>query len=338
MSDEFLSLEMFNNMLLKENQIAATDMVYEYKRRYVTDNYFINATFASGKKKKYFLKIYHTDRADVIKETKEIDFYKDIATQMPGFPFVPVYGIGYFESGAAYILLADMTETHISLLNCHSCSAQRIIQYMEYMAKFHAFWWDNEKLGKDIGDKLSKNDFSKYIERLSKKFEEFIRHMGNEITIKYMRNVDMILNHWELFFDRINSNINLTLIHGDANPIGNVLFPRSESNSVLPIDWQGWNINMGMKDFAHAIGLNFYPHERRNFENELLRRYYNLLIEHEVKNYSFHDCMEDYKMCLCTNLFSPIILLSWGIEEGVWWPYYVKSQANVEDMDCLSLL
>lgn len=95
---------------------------------------------------------------------------------------------------------------------------------------------------------------------------------------------------------------------------------------------------MGIKDFAHAVGLNFYPYQRHSFEKELLYRYHKLLIEYGVKNYSFDECIEDYKMCLCANLFSPIILSSWGIEEGVWWPYYIKSQANVEDMKCLEIL
>lgn len=236
MSNKMLSLESFNYILTKANRIAAKVMTYEYKRRYVTDNYFIDVMSVSGTMEKYFLKIYHANRVDVSKEIKEIEFYTKIVKFMPGFSFVPVYDIGFLESGEAYILMVNMSETHISLINCHSCSNQKIIQYMECMAQFHAFWWDNEKLGKSIGEKLSKSSFSKYVEKLAKSFDIFKKQMGNEITIEYMKNIDTLLTHWVLFFNRINSNINLTIIHGDANPLGNVLFPHSKNDVVLPID------------------------------------------------------------------------------------------------------
>lgn len=337
----FLTIEWLNKKIHNYcNYGNVIGFSYTYHRRYVTDTYLLTIDFDYQKQQKFFLKVYLPNLAHEIDTNKEVIFYNDFPKIMNNMAFVDCASCGYLEyTGLAYVLLKDMNETHYSRLNIRNCSKEDLLLFILKLAKIHAFWWDHKDLGVKVGKFLKKNAYVEYIDSLEQRFQIFQRKFEHKIDIAHFNAITLLIEHADIFFDRLNSRSNITIIHGDANPFGNVLFPKNpESDEVLLIDWNAWGIQIGMKDVAHAIGLNFYPHQRKEFEDELLELYYKTLLEYGVCHYSYDDCLYDYKLCISTLLFSPVTLSSWDISEGVWWPYSVKGYANYLDLNCQQLI
>jgi hypothetical protein len=340
-TNTFLTIEWLNNKIQNYcNYGHVIGFTYTYHRRYVTDTYFLTIYFAIEKQKKFFLKVYLPNLAHEIDTNKEVVFYNKLANIMNNMSFADCASCGYLEeNGLAYILLKDMSETHYSRLNIRNCSKEDLILLILKLAKIHAFWWDHNDLGVSIGKFLLKNEYEDYVKSLEKRFQIFKNKFKNRIDHDYIKAVALLIERSDIFFNRLNSRENITMIHGDANPFGNVLFPHNPKiDEILLIDWNAWGIQIGMKDVAHAIGLNFYPHQRKEFEDEILKLYHKTLVDNGVRNYSYDECLYDYKLCITTLLFSPITLLSWDISEGVWWPYCVKGYANYLDLNCKEII
>src|SRR6187402_975245 len=112
---------------------------------------------------------------------REVDFYADIASQMPGALFPRCYAADYFDSEGTYqLLLEDLSETHV----CHSLSqippAERECrQIVRAVAKYQAFWWDHPELGRSIGEKSSAQSIRGYCEWAERIYPRFADSLGD---------------------------------------------------------------------------------------------------------------------------------------------------------------
>lgn len=337
---KFLTTEWLTNVLTKAGYKIGEVLDFKIKSevRYVTSIHYLDITYSANEfnhqLNRLFLKVYKKNLYHDISKSKEVEFYNFFSYNMPKIGFISCISAGFIkEENIAYVLLLDLSDTHYSLAKAHRCTEEQLKQLVVTLGKFHAYWWDHPKLGKGIGEYLTREAFSEYIRDLERRLPVFIDIMGDNLPIERKRVYEKILNNWEIFFRRLNARKNLTIIHGDANPFGNVLFPYNPAKeSTYLIDWNGWDINLGMKDVAQVIGLNFYPHQRAKFEKNILEAYYNTLLENGIKNYSWEESWYDYRLCMATTLMSPVILSSWRIDLGVWWPYYAKSFLNYESL------
>jgi hypothetical protein len=129
----------------------------------------------------------------------------------------------------------------------------------------------------------------------------------------------------------------LTIVHGDAHT-WNLLFPRSRTGPAFLIDWQQWHIDVGPRDLAFFMALQWYPNRRRELELVLLRHYYDCLLEQGLESYSFDEWWLDYRWCVIRNLTIPIIFWSRGMKPEGWWNRLEWALGAYLDLDCDELL
>lgn len=142
-----------------------------------------------------------------------------------------------------------------------------------------------------------------------------------------------------MLYNRLQEKRHLTLVHGDANPLGNVLYPNEQlQRQAYLIDWNYWQIDLAARDVAYAIILTFYPNQRTKFEMEVLKHYHDWLEEYGVNGYRFANFWNDYRLAVISNLLVPVIWCSWGISPEFWWPRYVKAFGAFDDLQCRELL
>ena len=88
---------------------------------------------------------------------------------------------------------------------------------------------------------------------------------------------------------------NFALEHYDYR-LDNVLIDATAAKpKVTVVDWQSVRVGKPLNDVAYFMGSAVEPHVRRKVEFDILREYHDGLLAQGVQNYSFADCVVDYR-------------------------------------------
>ena len=98
-----------------------------------------------------------------------------------------------------------------------------------------------------------------------------------------------------------------TLVHGDVR-VDNVMFGDDDQHPVVMIDWQAVMVSNPLQDLAYLLSQNLTIEDRRAHEDELVRYYYNRLLELGVRDYTLEQCWEDYDVGVLYLLAYPLII------------------------------
>ena len=68
--------------------------------------------------------------------------------------------------------------------------------------------------------------------------------------------------------------------------------------SPIVFDWEFCARSRGACDIATFISESFPPHQRKAHEMALLRTYHSTLVRHGVHDYTFEECLHDYRLSM----------------------------------------
>jgi thiamine kinase-like enzyme len=290
--------------------------------------------------KKLFLKVSEPALApgefDPQQLLKEAFFYSTVAPMMDAAFTIPCFDTAYSsETGAAHILLQDLSDTHstvpIPVLN----NCERAV---DALARLHAFWWDHPRLGKDIGRFPSWEKRQQEWAETEKCTNDFISALGDQIAQPWREVYGLVLPSLPKLFQRHATGKHLTLVHGDAH-LGNFLFPKAfEDAPTFLIDWQFWHPTIGGTDLAFLMAVEWETDVRRTLEEPLLRRYYSALFANGVQNYTWEDCWNDYRLSvILVSIFIPV----WQWSLFKWAPNFSaleRSMTAFKDLACAAFV
>lgn len=294
-----------------------------------------------GAPQKLFLKISNPALApgeyDPEELHKEYTFYHKIAPLM-ALPFtIPCYDAAFDpETGASYILLKDVSGTHIA---CPTPpNMQNREQAIDCLARLHAFWWDHPLLGQEVGRFPSREERRQEWADAEKSTTAFLSALGDRLPQSWRAVYERVLPALPNLFARHASGQNLTLAHGDAH-LGNFLFPKDPlGEGIFLLDWQFWHPTIGGTDLAFMMAAEWEIETRRSLEQALLHRYHDRLLEHGVQGYSWKECWNDYRLSVVlVSIFIPVwrwALFHWELD----WIAVERSMTAFEDLDCFDLL
>jgi hypothetical protein len=87
----------------------------------------------------------------------------------------------------------------------------------------------------------------------------------------------------------------LTVVHGDYR-LDNLLFGGAGGGvPIAVVDWQTCAHGTAMSDVAYFIGAGLLEGDRRAHEDDLVRRYHDLLLDAGVTDYTWDGCWNDYR-------------------------------------------
>jgi thiamine kinase-like enzyme len=241
--------------------------------------------------------------------------------------------------------LEDLSDTHFARppsqlppLKLHS------EQIVDALARIHAYWWDDPRLGKEIGElptkALIKSDlalaFRPWAEQALPSFVEFL---GDRLSEERRGIYEIALRSLPgILLRRLTTGRHLTLIHGDPH-VGNFLYPHDlVQDTVRILDWKSWSVGLGADDIAHMMAVFWFPERRARLEQELLRRYHSRLVEHGVKEYDSSACWYDYRLSVIRYLFYPVWQWSVNTPPDIWWHHLERIMLAFQDLRCSELL
>jgi hypothetical protein len=134
-----------------------------------------------------------------------------------------------------------------------------------------------------------------------------------------------------------------TIIHGDYRVDNVFLTGTSKSPDIIAFDWQNTMGGNGTQDIAYFSAGGCDESLRGESEQKALRHYYDRLIDGGVKDYSFDECIEQYRYNMLVTMITPIAIcgtLDQGNERGVKLGTTMLERAltALESMSCDQLL
>jgi aminoglycoside/choline kinase family phosphotransferase len=177
-------------------------------------------------------------------------------------------------------------------------------QAVDWLASFHAIWWNHPQLA---AWKSGLRPLQGMDENISKTSQ--IKRLWNAVDGRFGEREKCLCqeigSRWPALIES-QADSPYTLCHGDFHPMNMFVpeFPARRSMHV--IDWQFCYIGVGISDLADYLGLFVHPQLRREWEGELIRRYWKGLLAHGVTHYSLEDCIRDYRTEIAKNLLMPL--------------------------------
>lgn len=267
--------------------------------------------------------------------------YRVLTEAMDDPPVVRCFDAVYSTlSHRSHLLIEDLSETHFqpelpvppSRRHCELC--------VETLAQFHAFWWKHPDLGTRIGELFDEAALAKLADLLREALSGFVEYLGDRLSAVRHQACEHAMTILPALWDRrLKSVEHNTLIHGDAH-LWNFLHPKdAENGRAYLIDLATSNrIRPPTNDLAYMMALQWFPERRALMEEALLRHYHEALVWRGVKDYSWADCLLDYRYSIVTHLFTPV--MQWHSQQvpaTVWWYNFERISEAYKDFRCNEL-
>ena len=257
------------------------------------------------------------------------------------------------ETGHSHIILDDLSKPNIEYkestwpITLVKRNCEKVI---DYLAEFHAFWWDHKKLkefskNSFISHNLKENSFNEkeilnWFENEKQTLNQMLDFLGERISNKRKELFKKVFSLYPpLAYERAKEK-NITLINYTTSFL-DFLYPKdieNEKAKVKLIVLKDWAPGAGTIDLAHMIGLDWLPETRHLMEKDLVKRYHNNLKNFGVKNYSWDECWSDYRFSALLNLYSVVQRWSNGLNPFFWWNALERAFLTIEDLNCMELL
>jgi thiamine kinase-like enzyme len=271
---------------------------------------------------------------------REISFYRDIAPALPE-RLVPrcFEAIEATDTSVWHLLLEDLTDSHfVATAWPLPPTTRQSEQIVEALARIHAAWWDDRRLGFSVGSWYDADAWDRILRDFGIQFARFTDRYGEMISAERRNLYARLLDRAPELLARYHVRRNLTIIHGDAHP-WNFFLPRPDGgDNPRLLDWEGWSINTATDDLAYMMAMLWYPDRRRRIEQPLLARYHAALSVHGVSDYDRQSLNDDYRLSVLWLITRPVAQAMAGIGGGVWWNNLERIFLAVDDLGCRELL
>gem|GEM_PF-1159182 len=242
---------------------------------------------------------------------KEVDFYKFIQNVTNvNLSLAQCFDAYISEDKSEYLLLLEDLSNEFDGTDKVDLTLDSIwLSSACSLAKFHAAFWNSERIGSnDLPiDSIEKNSLN--IINIFESYEKFIKYVGNRFDVEtltiYGHALNISVKLQTETNNRIRNKDNVTLKNGDSH-IYNFMFSHSQNKSPIIIDFQFWGAGMGVEDVAHLTRESFPKIDGERLHQLIMKKYYGTLLAQGVHDYSWDTCWNDYRKQVTSMLLIPM--------------------------------
>ena len=266
---------------------------------------------------------------------REVRFYERIAEAVELRTPKRYYSLFDDETNDFVLLMEDMAPARCGD-QLAGCSQEEAMTAMLNIAPFHATWWGKVDAPQLDWIPYGNDPINLHAETAyNDGWENFARNFGDRLSPRAMAIAERLKTKITVFVND-SASPPLTIAHSDLN-YGNLFF--SDDGEMTVIDWQFIGRGRGTADVGFFLSQSMNTADRRACEMEILHRYHEKLLEHDVKDYSFDQCFDDYRESAMFLLAYPVIAggnVDLGNERGVtmFTANLDRSIATILDLDC----
>jgi hypothetical protein len=270
---------------------------------------------------------------------QEVAFYRDIAAAMPSRLVLRCFEASFdADTTAWHLLLEDLTDSHATAATWPLPPTTRQCEHiLQVLARVHAAWWDDGRLGVTIGAWLDDAAIAQYLRRFAERYASFTDRLGDRLSAERRALYEQFIASAPHLLARYHSHRNMSLVHGDAH-VWNYLLSRNGGDDVRLFDWDSWRIGVAANDLAYMMATHWYPERRRRLEQPLLDHYHATLVAHGVRNYDRRALDDDYRQSVLWQLMTPVWQAAIDLPPWIWWSHVERIMAAIDDLGCRDLL
>lgn len=237
---------------------------------------------------------------------REVKFYRHLG-KGEFLPSPRCFYEWYDVTSDEFVLLLEDLGDHRLGDQLKGCSAKDAFVAVHQLADLHAEWWESPKLKTIDWVPLGESEANKGAMALYPvAWPLFLQRCGAALSDEMLRIGERLSDQIAAMLDRFRDRPR-TLCHGDYR-LDNLFFGmRSDQEPIRVVDWQIVSQCVGTYDVGMFLGQSVAPSIRREIELDLLRSYHDRLLELGVRNYTFADCIDDYRWTLMFCFCYPVI-------------------------------
>ena len=268
---------------------------------------------------------------------REVAFYREVASGMSARTVPRCFEALWDETGEWSLLLEDLTDTHVIATEWPlPPTTEQCGSIVQVLARFHAAWWDDPRLGRSIGQVCGANDLRRWQQDLTRLWERFKARYADLLTPARGDLLSQVIDRAPDRLARLQGR-NLTIVHGDAH-VWNAFVRRNGDDAALLLDWEDWSLGIATDDLAYMMAMHWYPDRRRRMEKALLDCYHATLLAQGVSGYDRPTLDEDYRWSVLWQITRPIWQEAFNVPARVWWNNLERAFLAIDDLDCRDLL
>ena len=226
----------------------------------------------------------------------EARFFQDLQPSLAAMPTVRAFYTAYDSAAGDGVTILEDLEGKLRIGDqMASPPHAEALKIVEQSAGLHATWWgkaDTDELGW-----IPKTDgpvWAMAPATLQGFWPVYQQNFGHLLTPDLIAAVERTWANMDWVFKRF-ATPPITVIHGDYR-LDNMFFPEREGDPITVIDFQLMARGRGPYDIAYFASQSLDVEQRRATERELVGRYHDTLVAAGVRDYSFDDCFEDYRL------------------------------------------
>ena len=237
---------------------------------------------------------------------RECRFYRDLATRVT-LRTPQAYFVGMdVDRGDFMLLLEDLAPALVGD-QLKGCTSDEVDLALRDLANFHAGWWQSVRLD-DLEWMPSVNDaliVGVQMQAYQGVWDQFLDRFQSRLTSSMLHTAERFGEHYDKMTARL-AEPPYTIAHGDYR-LDNMFFGTDGGAPVLTvIDWQIATKARGVFDVAYFLTGTLEPDERRSAEIGILKAYHRNLAAGGVEDYSYEQCLHDYRL-------SALFLLAYAV-------------------------
>ena len=237
---------------------------------------------------------------------KEVGFYEHIADKVDLRTPRCYYSALNTETGESLLLLEDLKPMSVGNLTAGCSLAQAELAIRE-IAIFHAEWWESPQL--NALDWLPPPNIPALDAMYQQAWDPFVEKVGHLIPQTLLSICKRVRQDVGFIF-RKHDEPPRTLVHHDYH-MENQFFAAADSNDPFAVvDWNVLTIGHGVCDVVHFMGC--LQTARAAHEMDLLHLYHTTLLENGVKDYSFEQCLLDFRHFALYKLWVLVFVIGTG--------------------------
>ena len=226
---------------------------------------------------------------------REVRFYETIAAQINIRTPICYYSGLNVEQYAFILLLEDLAPARPGD-QIAGCSLQEAKVVIQSLVELHVPFWERSTLGALtwLESASQEDNIQTHQEQYLERWPMFTEKYGQDLP-------DWVLEIGEAFGPAIPpiwrqlGQSPATMLHGDYR-LDNMLFDTVDSDLTFAVvDWQLVNLGPGPRDVSYFLGFSVEIDMRRAFEMELLQAYHTALMKNGIQDYTFDQCLLDYR-------------------------------------------
>ena len=239
---------------------------------------------------------------------REIRFYRELASDLD--IRVPICHLAEMEEeGAPFVLILEEVTGARMIDQIQGAGRRECEQVVDTVAKLHTRFWANDALDSLEWLPPMNNDLYKAAQELTEaNMPAFAHNWASRVPTETLTWVQTLTPRYPDMLDWFVTQGAATFAHTDCRAENYLFGGSAGDDAVTVLDWQLSTRHIGAYDVANFMGQSVEVQNRRDWEDDILRRYHRTLVERGVPDYPFDRCLRDYRYSLLHQAWAQVAI------------------------------